>query len=132
MPFRVHLSRVPARTEFVHSYFLVYVSIANEQLSEQLLLELLEVSRRNNARRNVTGMLLYKDQRFLQVLEGSQPTVLEIYSRILHDPRHRDAVVLIQGEEQEREFGDWSMAFQNLDDETARSTPGFSPFLGTN
>ena len=28
-----------------------------------------------------------------------------------------------------RDFDDWSMAFQNLDEETARQTPGYSQFM---
>ena len=112
-------------------FFLVYASIANEDFSPEQLLELLAVSRRNNESCGITGMLLYKDRRFLQVLEGDEAAVRATYARIERDPRHRDVVVLVTDEEREREFADWSMAFHDLDDETARQTPGFSSFLGT-
>ena len=115
----------------VKPFFLVYASIANEDFSPEQLLELLAVSRRNNERSGITGMLLYKERRFLQVLEGEEAAVRATYARIERDPRHRDVVLLITDEEQEREFAEWSMAFQEIDDATARDTPGFSPFLGT-
>ena len=115
----------------VKSFFLVYASIANEEFSPEQLLELLAVSRRNNERCGITGMLLYKERRFLQVLEGAEAAVRATYARIEQDPRHREVVLLISDEERKREFADWSMAFQDLDDQTARDTPGFSPFLGT-
>ena len=112
-------------------FFLVYASIANHDFSSEELLELLAISRRNNEKSGITGMLLYKDRRFLQVLEGEEAAVRATYARIERDPRHRDVVLLITDAEQEREFADWSMAFHELDDETARETPGFSQFLGT-
>lgn len=112
-------------------FFLTYVSIANNDFSPEQLVELLETSRRNNEKSGITGMLLYKDRRFLQVLEGAEDAVRVTYARIERDPRHRDLVLLLSDEEQEREFADWSMAFHELDDQTARELPGFSPFLGT-
>ena len=115
----------------VKPFFLVYASIANQEFSPEELLDLLAISRRNNERSGITGMLLYKERRFLQVLEGDETAVRATYARIEGDPRHRDAVLLITEQEQQREFADWSMAFQNLDDDRARETPGFSPFLGT-
>jgi hypothetical protein len=115
----------------VKPFFLIYVSIANEPFSATDLIELLNVSRRNNEVSGITGMLLYKDRRFLQILEGDEHAVRETYDRILRDPRHRDAVTLLEGEEREREFEEWSMAFKHLEDESVRETPGFSPFLET-
>jgi hypothetical protein len=115
----------------VQPFFLIYVSIANEPFSDADLVELLNVSRRNNELSGITGMLLYKDRRFLQILEGDEHAVRETYERILRDPRHRDAVTLLEGERSEREFDEWSMAFKHLDDEAVRATPGFSSFFET-
>ncbi len=110
-------------------YFLIYVSLANGDLSEQQLLELLEVSRENNVRDEITGMLLYKERRFMQLLEGSEAAVCATYNRIARDSRHSDVTILLEGPTQERDFAEWSMGFQALDGEVARQTPGFSPFL---
>ncbi len=110
-------------------YFLIYVSIANGDLTEQDLLELLEVSRENNTRDDITGMLLYKDRRFMQLLEGPENAVCATYNRITRDLRHRDVTLLLEGETQQRDFVDWSMGFQALDDDAARATPGYSSFL---
>jgi len=115
----------------VKPFFLVYASIGNEDFSPEQLLELLATSRRNNERSGITGILLYKERRFLQVLEGNEAAVRETYARIERDPRHRDLVLLITDEQREREFADWSMGFQEIDDKTARQTPGFSSFLET-
>jgi hypothetical protein len=110
-------------------YFLIYVSIASDNLGREDLLDLLRVSRENNTRDDLTGLLLYKDRRFMQILEGSQTAVCATYGRIARDPRHYDPAILLEGETAARDFADWSMGFHDLDDETARATPGFSSFL---
>ena len=48
----------------------VYVSTASEPMDDEDLAELLAQSRERNARNDITGMLLYKDSRFIQLLEG--------------------------------------------------------------
>ena len=71
---------------------------------------MLTVSRANNARDEVTGLLFTDGRRFLQVLEGPQTTVENTFLRIIADPRHRALVVLSRRETTGREFGNWSMA----------------------
>lgn len=110
-------------------YSLIYVSIANDAFQEHELLEILRVSRENNPRGGITGILLYKDRKFMQLLEGQENAVCETYARIQRDPRHRDVTVLLQGETDECDFSDWSMGFQNLDEQDARNIPGYSSFL---
>ncbi|MDQ6808170.1 MAG: BLUF domain-containing protein [Verrucomicrobiota bacterium] len=110
-------------------YFLVYVSIARDALRREDLLELLRVSRQNNMRDGITGLLLYKDGKFMQLLEGAEEAVLRTYCRIEKDRRHHGVTILLQDEIAERDFADWSMAFHDLDLEIARTTPGFSDFL---
>lgn len=110
-------------------YFLIYVSIANDELSEQQLLEILKVSRANNTRDEITGMLLYKDRRFMQLLEGPEGAVCATYGRITKDVRHHDATILLEGPTDERDFPDWTMGFQPLNGDIAHVAPGFSPFL---
>ena len=56
-------------------FHLVYVSSAVRPFSKSELVELLNVTRDNNSRLGVTGMLLYRDGNFMQVLEGGEPVV---------------------------------------------------------
>ena len=72
----------------VKPFFLVYASIANEDFSQGQLLELLATSRRNNEQSGITGMLLYNERRFPQVLEGNEAAVSATSARIERDPRH--------------------------------------------
>ena len=72
--------------------------------------EVLRISRHNNLRDDVTGLLYADDKRFLQVLEGPEDKIEAAYERIARDPRHRAAVVLSRRTVAGREFGAWQMA----------------------
>lgn len=107
---------------------LVYVSSAIDPFSDESLLELLETSRRNNAERSITGMLLYKDGAFMQALEGEKDAVHELYGRIQMDSRHTGVFTLVEGPLEHRDFPTWSMGFQNLNPAKMGNVPGFEPF----
>jgi len=108
---------------------LVYVSSAVEPFSDEALKKLLAVSRRKNERRGITGLLLYSDGTFLQVLEGEPQVVETLFAKIVRDPRHRGALRLLDQPIAARTFADWSMAFKSVDPEQARQTPGFNAAL---
>lgn len=67
--------------------YLVYVSSAVKLFSSAELQQLLRGARENNSSRDITGMLLYKDGNFMQVLEGEKEPVLALRDRISRDPR---------------------------------------------
>ncbi|MCG6921345.1 MAG: BLUF domain-containing protein [Acidobacteria bacterium] len=110
-------------------FFLVYVSVAQENVSKEDLLDILTKSREANAAAGITGMLLYKDGHFMQALEGEETAVRDLYARISRDPRHLGLRTLVEGRRERRSFGDWSMGFQDLSSPEARATPGYSEFM---
>ena len=112
-------------------FFLVYASSAVQPFSGSDLEELLATSRENNAKADITGMLLYKDGNFMQVLEGEEEAVRALYDKIAVDPRHRGEILLQQGFTEERQFPSWSMGFRDLLSPETRSIPGYSEFLNT-
>ena len=110
-------------------YRLVYVSSAVNLFTDDQLKQLLEVSRRNNTAAGITGMLLYLEGNFIQVLEGEQQKVAETHKRIAKDPRHQGLITLLEGDHPEREFADWSMGFKKVQSSEGASLPGYSDFL---
>jgi hypothetical protein len=110
-------------------FSIVYVSTATHPFSEAELLDLLRQSRARNAARGVTGMLLHKEGNFMQVIEGPEDQVRELFALISADPRHHGIIVLYEERISKRQFSDWSMSFVNLDKETVRDVPGFDDFL---
>lgn len=110
-------------------YYLVYASSATVDFGPEDLLALLKKSRAKNHEAGITGILLYKDGNFMQALEGEKGAVQNTFARIGADPRHRGIIRLLEGQSQERQFPDWSMAFRDLNSTEARSTEGFNEFL---
>ena len=108
---------------------LIYVSSATQLLSSEQLLALLQTSRRNNERDGVTGMLLYKDGNIMQAIEGEEEVIHRLHAKILRDSRHCGVLTLLERNIPERQFGDWSMGFQNLADPAWHKLPGYSKFL---
>jgi hypothetical protein len=105
-------------------YTLAYVSTASTALGGQELSEILAVSRENNEKVAITGALLYQDGKFLQILEGEEAPVRELYRRIAEDPRHHASTIVFQGAIQEREFPGWSMGFRDLSNHGFLDVPG--------
>ena len=93
---------------------LTYISTSRPGTAAADIDAILAVSRRNNARDGITGLLIYDGKRFLQALEGYGPLVEAAFTRIKADPRHRAAVVLSLREPSAREFGLWDMACQKV------------------
>lgn len=95
--------------------YLVYISSAVRLLEDRELQQLADACRRNNASHGITGMLLYKGGNFMQLLEGEEAAVLELYGVIQQDARHKDVTLIRSGELTQRNFADWSMGFCNMD-----------------
>jgi len=113
MPNQVPTAARPATVQASASPItqLVYVSVASQEFSVGQLAELLAAARAQNTRIGVTGLLLYHEGSFLQLLEGPSEAVDATFRRIERDPRHSDVHVLLRGRVPAREFDGWSMGF---------------------
>lgn len=97
---------------------LVYYSQRNPSMSLNME-ELLSVCKRNNSAMNVTGILHYNGNYFLQVLEGGRAEVSAIYHRIAADPRHVNIILMSCSDVRERIFPTWSMGLhEGMGEET--------------
>ncbi len=108
---------------------LVYESEATHPMSADDLHALMQTSRTNNKRLGITGLLLYKDERFLQVLEGDSADVRALYSTIRADTRHHNTHILLTNRAHSRTFPEWSMGLENLDTIAWASDEGISSYL---
>ena len=108
---------------------LMYVSSAARLFSEKDILEILRVSRINNERLGITGMLLYHEGSFLQILEGPKFEVSKKADEIELDSRHRGMLRLVTKAEEVRQFPGWSMGFCNLNEIPEEDRAAFSPYL---
>lgn len=76
---------------------------------------------RSNKENNITGCLIYYSGQFIQLIEGDVAVIDSIFRKIVLDSRHSDISLLCRSRIDEREFGNWSMAYYNID----VSTPMF-------
>lgn len=108
---------------------LIYVSSSVKLLNTQELFDILRNARANNQKMDITGMLLYKGGNFMQVLEGPDEAVKNLYDSIQKDSRHSGITMLSEEKIVERQFSKWEMAFQNLDEMPIQNEAGYSQFL---
>jgi hypothetical protein len=107
----------------------VYTSTATRHLTDDDLAELLRQCVRNNERAGLTGLLLHRDGRFMQVLEGPDEAVEAVFAVIAADERHTVVRQLLDESIAARQFPAWSMGFRTVDDATARRLEGYDDFL---
>lgn len=108
---------------------LVYVSSATELFTDDALTALLEQSRERNARDGITGMLLYQEGNFLQLIEGPETAVRALHARILKDRRHHKLITVLEESVTDRECAQWSMGFVPEDRLREIEREAFSPLL---
>jgi hypothetical protein len=92
----------------------IYASVATSQFNEEDLPQLLTHARAANARRGITGMLVYTNGNFLQIVEGEEKAVDELINTISKDPRHSQLYTFFREPIAFRSFDNWSMGFEAL------------------
>ena len=93
----------------------LYASRSAAPLTSHILDQILEQSRSNNPRHGVTGLLCFRDDLLVQVLEGGRDAVCELFNTIVRDDRHKDVRILAFDEISERQFSNWTMGKVNID-----------------
>lgn len=94
---------------------LLYISDAIRAISLHDLLAIQDVSIRNNARQNITGILFHTEGKFVQFLEGDHNEIRQLFATICTDHRHKNVRLLYQRPSNNRVFADWHMAMLDLE-----------------
>jgi CheY-like chemotaxis protein len=93
-------------------YQLIYASRVIEHFSDNDLMDILNTAHQYNRSANISGALIYYKNYFLQVLEGEQSVVDNLfYNHISKDKRHIDVAVFSQEVADKRQFRFWDMGF---------------------
>lgn len=112
--------------------YIVYVSQAVRPFNPSELGDLLVHSRQRNTADGISGLLVYRynDEygrgNFLQVLEGPDEKLEDVWNRISRDSRHHTIIVIEEGEIETRMFAEWSMGFKNIEDRDLEDSKGFA------
>ena len=92
-------------------HHLIYQSCTEIEMPQQALNTLVKRARFNNFIYQITGLLLYGEQQFIQVLEGDKDNLDIIFKKILLDDRHHKIQMLAYTPIAERSFVNWNMGF---------------------
>lgn len=107
---------------------IAYASSAVKDWRTENLLELLKTCRKNNGQNDITGILLYSNRTFFQILEGDEKKIEQLYEIIKKDKRHKNITLLEKKDIIDREFPYWNMGFQKIDKEDMEKIEGFDQF----
>lgn len=97
---------------------LIYVSTRVPSCTEAEIEKILNTSVENNKINNITGILVYSSNRFLQVLEGDSDVILNLYDKIKEDKRHKNSVMISLKSIDKRLFPGWHMGSKYLKTES--------------
>jgi hypothetical protein len=92
----------------------MYLSAGANWFSEMELNDLLATANEHNLRNNITGLLLYADGNFIQLLEGEENIVQQTYKKIALDQRHKGITPIASGPLETRIFPEWAMGFKSI------------------
>jgi len=97
-------------------YAISYVSTVNSALPETEIQEVLDLSKKWNNDNNITGVLLYSQGNFFQVLEGEEQLLKNLYEKIKADERHHNIITIFQKQIPDIQFDGYETNFISLDD----------------
>ncbi len=93
---------------------LIYVSDRKETCTDQDVGKILVSCKKNNPAHGITGVLLYSEAKFIQMIEGESEAVTELYAKIKKDTRHSNAMMIAFGPIQERSFPSFHMGLRKI------------------
>lgn len=89
---------------------IIYVSQRSERVSDRMIVdEIVIPSGMNNRRLDITGILWFSEEHFLQVIEGPRDAIISLYQSIQRDSRHFDITTVSEGSIPQRSFKRWGL-----------------------
>lgn len=107
-------------------YYIIYVSYTNFEWDDKALKQLASTAKKRNEENDITGILLYGKNKFIQILEGPQFDVVLLFEKIKKDIRHKKISMIVEGSLEKRNFTDWQMGFKKSHHEQTEKTIGLS------
>lgn len=95
---------------------LLYTSELAPHSSAKDVAAITQVSRINNRRDRITGLLVFDGECFAQLVQGPPAMIDRLMGRLLVDPRHHQIDVLLHdGTASAPHFPDWQLGFFSFD-----------------
>ena len=95
---------------------ITYVSTASPELSEDDIKKLLETSKRANIENSISGIFIYADGNFFQIIEGEAQKIKALYQTIEQDSRHFNLIKLLDKKIEAFSFASYTSSFTIISD----------------
>ena len=105
---------------------LVYVSTCAQNVQLEDVESILRVAETWNAKREISGMLCWSGEFFLQCLEGERGPVTQCFAHIARDSRHHSVELIVSSPTTVRWFSSWGMGFTRLMSSNRVDLPNFA------
>jgi hypothetical protein len=93
---------------------LVYVSNRKATCTDIEIQKILDSCKKNNPSLDITGILLYSDKKFIQLVEGESKTLNQLYDKIKQDSRHENCMLISYGPIKSKAFPSWHMGSRSI------------------
>ena len=70
-----------------------YMSRFNKEMTVEEIHQLSEQAAKNNAKKDITGILMTSGKIFFQIIEGPEKEIDALWNTIFTDPRHTDVII---------------------------------------
>ncbi len=87
--------------------------VASFKLDE--IAKIINQSRWQNPLHGITGALLYDGKHFVQIIEGPDQSIGDLFRNIAADPRHTNVEILLDVQVETRSFKTWAMGYAYAD-----------------
>lgn len=82
-----------------------------------MLGEMMRDFKKNNFEHGITGLLIYSEGSFLQLIEGDEKPIDRLMKLIQKDKIHHSLIILAQAKTELRIFPAWSMGYEAVSQE---------------
>ena len=91
-------------------YELFITTVASRQFSSSDIKEIVKQLSVRNSQYGLTGILIYNNGEFYQILEGEEETIQKMRDEIIHDSLHGSVHVIWEGQIQDRGYTNWGLS----------------------
>lgn len=106
-------------------FYLLYWGVESRKMDDAEMELLLEQARGRNQSLGITGSLFYCEGTYIQLLEGPEDAVRQVYASIAKDVRLAACKLVMHGNVRQRYFADWGMHYQQVDQESIARLEGY-------
>ncbi|WP_109299784.1 BLUF domain-containing protein [Aquimarina sp. AU474] len=92
-------------------HIISYVSTVNPLISNSDITDLFDYISVHNNVLEITGILIYSDGNFFQVLEGERQIIKKMFEKILKDSRHYNIIKMLDKEIKDGSFSKYYSSF---------------------